>query len=240
MIAMTLIILMVLYVVLFFIVGFKTDRWSTRLFGWGILLAPLIWKTWDIPIGYYRFQKMCEAEAGFKVNVPDPAPARIIRLGSYSSSFSAERAEIILRERPSVQAVEAGDRKYHFLSKPMAFALYERASDGAIVSRLMDKLGTAPRRGDIHVLESAPSNADYIFTETRDYLPTDRITRERQELRDKNGTVIGSSTSLSYMWSNPANTLFYSSYHTDRCGPPMATSDNEYNKLLDLIAPRTK
>lgn len=237
MIAMALILLTALYLALFLLVGFKVSRWATRLAGWGILLAPLIWKTWDIPVGYYRFQKLCEAEAGFKVFVPNPALAKIIRLDSYS--YNADSAEEILQKRPSVIAVEAKDRKFNYLSKPVAFALYERESDGRIIPKLLDKVGTTPGRGDTRVLESAPSNADYIFTESLDY-PGDRMSRQTQKLRSKDGTVIGSSVSLKYLWSNPAKTLFADSLHTSRCGPPMAMSDREYNQLLDLIAPVTK
>lgn len=236
MIAMTLMVLAGLYVVLFIVVGFMTKQWSTRLTGWGILLAPLIWKTWDIPVGQYHFNKLCEAEAGFKVNVPNPAPAKIIRLDSYS--YTADHAESILRKRLSVIAVEAKDKKYDYLSHPVAFALYERDPDGNIASRLLGKVGQPLGRGEIQVIESAPLNADYIVTEALDY-PGDRMSRLKQELRSKDGTVIGTSTSIKYMWSNPANTLFADSFHTSSCGPSMA-SDQEYNNLLDLVAPRTK
>lgn len=234
MIAMALIFLTVLYLALFIVVGFKAKQWSSRLTGWGILLAPLIWKTWDIPVGYYRFQKLCEAEAGFKVFVPNPVPARVIRLDT--SSYSGET---LLRRRPSVHGVEAQDKKYDYLSNPLAFALYERTQDNGITSRLMDKVGKAPGRGDISVLESAPSSADYVFSQKLDY-PGYRMSRQIQQLRSKDGSLIGASISLEYMWSNPANTLFADSFHTSRCGPPMATSDKEYSQLLDLIAPVTK
>lgn len=234
---MVLLVILGLYLVLFVVVGFKTKKWSSRLAGWAILLTPLIWKTWDIPVGYYHFQKLCEAEAGFKVNVTNPVRARIIRLDSYS--YTAGHAEELLQKRPSLTAIEAKDKKFKYLSEPVAFSLYERAADGAIVSHLLDKIGTTPGRGYTRVLESAPSNADYIFTETLDY-PADRMSRQIQRLRSKDGTVIGSSTSLDYMWSNPANSLLAQPIRVSRCGPPMATSDREYNQLLDLIAPTTK
>lgn len=231
---MTLLLLLSMYVVLFVVVGFKTSQWSSRLIGWAILLAPLVWKTWDIPVGYYGFQRLCEAEAGLRVIVPNPTPAKTIRLDSYS--YNASAAEEILLKRPFVTAVEAKDKKYDYLSNPVAFSLYERESDEKIVSRLLDKVGKTPDRGDVRVLESASSNAEYIFTETLDY-PGDRMSRQVQKLRSKDGTVIGTSISLDYMWSNPAKTLFADSLHTSRCGPPIATSDREYNQLLDLIAP---
>lgn len=235
MIAMALMALIGLYVVLFIVVGFVTKQWLTRLTGWGILLAPLIWKTWDIPLGQYHFNKLCEAEAGFKVNVPNPVPAKIIRLDSYS--YTADHASSMLRKRPSVIAVEAKDKKYDYLSHPVAFALYERDLDGNIASRLLDKVGQPFGRGEIQVIESAPSNADYIVTETLDY-PGDRMSRWHQELRYKDGTTIASSTSLEYMWSNPANTLFAQSYRTVRCGSWDLAE--EFRKLLDLIAPRAQ
>lgn len=236
MIAMTLIVLTALYVVLFLVVGFKTNRWATRLTGWGILLAPLIWKTWDIPVGYYRFQKLCEAEAGFKVFVPNPVPAKVIRLDS--CSYSDLAAEEILKKRSAVVAVEAGDKKYSsYLCQPVAFAYYERNPEGGVIARLMDKVGKMNGRGETRVLESAQSNADYIFTENLDY-PGDRISRQVQQLRSKEGTLIGSSTSLNYWWGDPL-TLFIAS-NVRYCGPPRATSDREYNQLLDLVAPITK
>ena len=231
---MVLLVCIGLYLVLFVAVGFKTKKWSSRLTGWVILLAPLIWKTWDIPVGYYRFQKLCETEAGVKVFVPNPAPAKIIRLNTPSYSGGE-----LLRRRPSIQAVEAQDEKYDYLSNPMAFSMYERDADGKIVSRLLDKVGEKNGQGGVRVLESAPSNADYIFTTNLDY-PGDRMSRQIQQLRSKDGTVIGSSTSLKYLWSNPAKTLFADSLYTSRCGPPMATLDREYNQLIDLIAPLNK
>jgi hypothetical protein len=151
-------------------------------------------------------------------------------------SYSAEE---LLKQRPLILGVEARDRKY-YIRKPMAFALYERTEDGNVTSRSIDRVGKREGKGATVVLESAPSNADYIFTETRDYYPGDRISRERLELRSKDGTLIGFASSLDYMWSQPSNTLFNFSIHTSRCGPPMATLDREYNKLLDLIAPVTK
>lgn len=234
MIAMGLLFLMLLYIVLFIVVGLSAKRWATRLFGWGILLTPLVWKTWDIPVGYYHFQKLCEAEAGFKIYEPNPVPAKVIKLDTQSHS-----GETLLKRRPSLQGVEAQDQKYEYLSKPMAFALYERDADGQVVSSLLDKVGKKSGKGEVRVLESVPSNADYIFTENLDY-PADRMSRQIQQLRRKDGTLIGSSVSLKYMWSNPAKTLFADSFHTSRCGPPMETSDREYEQLLDLIAPNTK
>jgi hypothetical protein len=229
MIAMGLLFLMLLYIVFFIVVGLSAKRWATRLFGWGILLAPLVWKTWDIPVGYYHFQNLCETEAGFKIFIPNPAPARIIRLDSYS--YTHLYAEEILAKRPSVVAVEAKDKKFNYLSKPVAFAYYERNTEGKVISRLIDEVGNTLGSGDIRVLKSSPSSADYIVTQSLDY-PGNRVSRWRQELRYKDGTVIASSTSLDYMWSNPANTLFAQSFHTDRCG-----SWELADALIDLVAP---
>jgi hypothetical protein len=219
-----------------------------------MLLAPLIWKTWDIPVGYYRFQKLCEAEAGFTVYVPNPPPAKLVRLGEAEAKRMPNSppakvvrvdmlsyfAEDLLKRSPSIQGVEARDKEFDYLSKPKAFALYERAEDGNITSRLIDKVGKRSGKGATVVLESAPSKADYIFTKTRDYYPGDRISRERLELRSKDGTLIGFASSLDYRWSHPPNTLFNFSIHTSRCGPQRAALYDEYIKLLDLIAPVTK
>ncbi len=229
MIAMGLLFLMLLYIVLFIVIGLSAKRWATRLFGWGILVVPLVWKAWDISVGYYHFQKLCKAEAGFRIFVPDPVPARIIRLNSYS--YTHLYAEEILAKRPSVVAVEAKDKKFNYLSNPIAFAYYERNPEGKVVSRLMDEVGNTLGRGDIRVLKSFPSSADYTVTQSLDY-PGNRISRWRQELRYKDGTVIALSTSLDYMWSNPANTLFAQSFHTDHCGS-LELADT----LIDLVVP---
>lgn len=231
MLAITLMLLLGLYALLFVIVGIKTRLWKTRLIGWAVLLLPMILSVSDVPFNNYHFQKLCEEEAGFRVRVSNPAPARIIRLNT--SSYTGET---LLRRRPSVQAVEAQDKKYDYISKPMAFAMYERAGDGTIVSRLIDKVGKTPKWNEMHVLESASSAADYIVSSTYDY-PGEGMSRLHQELRHRDGTIIATSTSLEYMWRNPL-TLFIPSHVVQSCGTPMASADQDYENFLDLIAPR--
>lgn len=201
-----------------------------KIFWLALVLSPLLYKVWDIPLGYYEYQKICKAEAGFKVNVPNPAPARIIRLEG--RRFGKPYAEDYLEERPSLEQIEAQDPEITY-SRPVAYARYERDAAGKVKSTLIDKVGRV--KGETTVLEAGTSKAEYILSHELLY-PSLRSTLERYALRRADGLVIGSSTSVHYMWSNPANTLFAQAFKVSSCGASLMDEE----KLVDLIAARVK
>ena len=228
MIAIVLLALMALYLwALLLAVTKPPGMW--KIFWLALVLSPILYKVWDIALGYYEYQKICKAEAGFKVYVPNPAPARIIRLegGEFGKSY----AEGYLEERPSLEQIEAQDPEVNY-SRPVAYARYERDAAGKVKSTLIDKVGRV--KGETTVLEAGTSKAEYILSHELLY-PSLRSTLERYALRRADGQVIGSSTSVYYMWSNPENTLFAQPFKVSNCG----TSRMDEEKLVDLIAART-
>ena len=75
MIALGLLILFGLYIALLVAAWrIPRSRWG-RFIAIAVVLSPVIWKTWDMPVGYYRFRQVCNAEAGVKVFESNAAPA---------------------------------------------------------------------------------------------------------------------------------------------------------------------
>lgn len=123
MIGLGVLLIVAAYVALLIAAGVWTRNWGLRLLLWALLLAPFIYKTWDIPIGYWRFRSLCSSDGGVKIYVVNPAEAKRIRLEG--ARFGAPFAESIMRRRKSLSQVEAADRRYDF-TKPVAYSLYER------------------------------------------------------------------------------------------------------------------
>lgn len=230
MIALGLLILFGLYIaVLVAAWRVPQSRWS-RFIAIALVLSPVIWKTWDIPVGYYRFKQACEVEAGFKVYDPNPAPAKRIRLEGLG--FGASYAEDALKRHTSLRQVEAEDQKYSYLT-PIAYAVYERLSDGEISSILMDKVGKTNGIGETKVLEPAPSQAEYIISRTREYFPY-RLNKEQYLLRHREGRLVATVTSFGYTDTTPENSLLSMPWgRVEGCGP----SRDEEDTLIDLITP---
>lgn len=219
MIALTLLFVTGIYLGLLVLALWKPEGWW-KAFWAAVVLSPVAYYTWDIPVGYYHFQKLCKAEAGLKIYVPNPAQAKRIRLDGHN--FSGTDAEEFLKVRPTLEQIEAKDKKIDY-SIPPAYALYERNADGQVVSTLIDKVGR-PQGGDMTVLEAAPSQAEYNLEFERKY-PSLRSSFERLTLRRSDGFVIGTSTWINYKWSIPT-------VWTNRCGYDALG----YRKLLDLIS----
>lgn len=226
MIAMSLMAIAFIYFLLFVIVGFKAPTWGWRIIGWLMLLSPIIWKTWDIPVGHYKFKKLCEQEAGIKIYVQNPKPAKRIRLeGDW---FGAAGAEDSLLRYPTLQQVEAQDRKYNYVRDPVAYALYERDINGKMVSKLMD---TVNETGHTRVTYSAPSQAEYFMSFERNVYPF-RIGLERYTLRSADNTIIGTAVRAYYFWSEPDNTILGRTFKIEECGCDIGDD----KKLINLIA----
>lgn len=195
-----------------------------------VVLSPVIWKTWDMPVGYYRFKQACEAEAGTKGYDPNPAPAKRIRFEG--SGFGASYAEDALKHYPSLLQIEAEDREYSYLT-PIAYAVYERLPDGTIGSSLMDKVGKMKGMGETKLLESMPSQAEYVISRIREYLPY-RLNKEKHVLRHKEGRLVATVTSFGYTDTDPGRSLLGMPWgRAEGCGPGRGETDT----LIALITP---
>lgn len=229
MIAMGLLFLMLLYIAIFIVVGLSAKRWATRLFGWGILLAPLVWKTWDIPVGYHQFKQACKMESGLKSYDSPSVVARRIRLNG--DSFGGDNAEFLLRKYLFLQQIEAKDHKFHYLS-PTVYALYERLPNGKINSALIDEVGIL--NGSVVFLKANPSHAEYVISQSTQYLPH-RLIKNQYALRQHNGHLVATVTSFGYTDSDPDHSLFAMPWgRVKGCGP----SEGEKDILIDLIKPK--
>lgn len=229
MIAIGLLILLGLYLTLL-VFAWKTPRTRRGKFiAIAVVLSPVIWKTWDIPVGYYRFKQACDAEAGVKVYEPNPTSATRIRLEG--SEFGASYAEDVLKRYPSLLQVEAADKRYNYLTPP-AYALYERQPDGTTISTLMDTVGKVNGQGETKVLEAGLSKAMYAIGESVDYFPY-RLHRRKHILNRADGRLVATVTSYGYTDTDPDKSLFGATWgHGESCGP----GRGEIDILLSLIA----
>jgi hypothetical protein len=213
MIALALLILIGLYLCLFVIAGFRTRSWSRRFIWWGALLAPFVWLTWDMPVGYYRFNAMCEKEGGVKVYEEKPAQAKVLRLDVDGMRWAGGG---LLINYPTLDAIEAGDEK-HANATPPAYARYERdphkpartsfdkkIAHDPIISRLIDRVEQRPN--GYFTVERGASQADYVLGETHWEEPI-RMNLRRFTLRHADGRVVATSTRIGYSWTNSNNTL---------------------------------
>lgn len=225
MIALGLLVLLGVCIALL-VFAWKTPRTRQGKFiAIAVVLSPVIWKTWDMPVGYYRFKQACEAEAGVRVYDPNPAPAKRVRMEDMSYAESA------LKRYPSLLQIEARDQHYGYIT-PTAYAVYERLPDGTIGSMLMDKVGQVNGQGEIKLLESAPSQADYVIKQIKEYLPY-RLHKIRHILLNKNGRLFAEITAFGYSDTDPYKSLLGMPWgRAEGCGP----NDDEIDILLSLIA----
>jgi len=231
MIALGLMLLVGIYVAALVFVWRHFQPRTVRIVVLLVLLSPVIWKTWDMPVGHYRFTQACDAEAGLKVYDPNPAPAKRLRLEG--SSFGASSAEGALQRYPSLLQVEANDRQYHYFT-PSAYGVYERLPDGKISSTLMDKVSKVNGRGESKVLESAPSQAEYVISEAREYLPY-RLIKGQYALRHSDGRLVATVTSFGYTDTDRYHSFLGMPWgRADGCGP----GRGQMETLIDLIAPK--
>ena len=218
-----------LYFSLFVFANKCSKYWSVRLLLWAVLLSPLVYKTWDMPVGHAQFKALCKKEGGMKVLVANPAKAKRIRFEG-SSRWSDSAGWDYLPRFPSLQQVEAPDPQYGF-TRPPAMALYERGPDGKVVSSLMDAVERPGGHGELKVIRRAPTEADYILSYWQETRPI-RILVEHYTLRRRaDWRVIATTTRIAYEWTDPDKTLLARTA-IDECG----SGSGDYRKLLNMIA----
>ena len=228
MIALGLMVIVGLYVAALVAVWRLVESVVARLTVMLVLLSPVIWKIVDMEIGHYRFSQACKAEAGLKVYEQNPMPAKRLRLEG--TGFGSVNAEYVLEHYPSLLQIEAQDQKYSYF-RPPAYGVYERLSDGKISSTLMDKVGKVNGRGESKVLESAPSQAEYVISQTREYLPY-RLNKGQYVLRHSDGRVVATGTGFGYTDTDPDHSLLRMPWgRAEGCG----AGGGEKDILIKLI-----
>lgn len=182
MISLALLILIGAYIGLFVLAWKKNKTWRGRMTWWAILLAPLVYVTWDIPVGYYQFQQACKKDGGLKV-FEKPEVVRELKLGKGLDRYEAES---ILRKYSSLRIIEAQD-----VSKNDEYFLFKKNEKGEINQMpLSDSLQAS------FVIERESKDQGI------------RLEKVRWVLKRINGQEIAAYTHFSYSLSNPEHTLF--------------------------------
>lgn len=229
MIGLGILISLGLYIGLLVLVWKKVKALPARIAVTAFLLSPVIWKIAESSVGYYKFKQACEAEAGLKVYEKDLPSAKRLRLEG--TRFFETDAEGTLERYPSLRQVEAQDRKFNYVTPP-AYAVYERGPDGKVVSALMDKVGRLGGVGETKLLESAPSQAEYVLSHSFESLPN-RLHKRQFALRRADGRLVATTTHLGYSDTDPKYSLLAMPWgRSTGCGP----SERETEILINLIA----
>ena len=245
MIALTLLLLLGLYLGLFVLVGIKAKSWTPRVLLWLVLLSPVIALTWDMPVGYYRYKTLCAAEGGLRVYEPYPPQAKVLRLDA--EHFEESDARSLLSRYLTLVAVETRDVNFS-TAQPRAYARYERNPMSPIPTRgprddfkpVVTSLDQVEVRltGTVTIV-AGHSRADYILTQEHEERPI-RLSITRRWLRKTDGTPVASTTSIVYAWTNEQNTLLGRTA-AEYCGDIPGKPDVNQEALFGLIAkPRTK
>ena len=228
MIALGLLMVVGLYIAVLVASWRRIEGMAARITGMLVLLSPVIWKIVDMEIGHYRFTQACNSEAGLKIYEQHPVHVKRLRLEG--GRFGSVGAEYLLQRYPSLQQIEAEDRKYHYFS-PSAYGVYERLADGTISSTLMDKVGKVDGRGESRVLESAPSLAEYVISQTHEYLPY-RLNKGQYTLRHSDGRLVATLTGFGYTDTDQDHSLLRMPWgRADGCG----VGGGEIDILTNLI-----
>jgi len=221
-------ILLGLYIGLLVLIWKKVEMLPARIVVTVILLSPVIWVVGESSVGYHKFKQACEAEAGLKVYIENPPPAKRLRLEG--GGFGLNGAEYALNNYPSLRQIEASDNNVHVI--PPAYAVYERGPDGKVVSTLMDKVGRQGGHGQTKVFESAPSQAEYVISQTRDHLPY-RLNKLQHALHDREGRLVATVTAFGYTDTDPNRSLLRMPWgRAAGCGP----NEREMEMLINQIA----
>lgn len=221
-------ILLGLYVGLFVLVWKKVETLPARIAITALLLSPVIWVIGESSVGYYKFKQACAAEAGLRVYIENPPPAKRLRLEG--TAFGGISAGYVMERYPSLKQIESADDNVHVI--PPAYAVYERGTDGKVFPTLMDKVGQQGGHGEIKVFESVPSQAEYVISQTRDHLPY-RLKKLQHALRDKEGRLVATVTAFGYTDTDPNRSLLRMPWgRAAGCGP----NEQEKDLLLNLIA----
>jgi hypothetical protein len=229
MIGLALWLILGLYVGLLVLAWKKVETGPARIVVLTILLSPVIWVIGESSVGHYKFKQACKSEAGLKVYIENPPQAKRLRLEG--NDFFAVDAEGTLERYPSLRQVEAQDRKFNYVTPP-AYAVYERGSDGKVVSVLMDKVGRLGGVGETKLLESAPLQAEYILSHSFENLPN-RLHKRQFALRRADGRLVATTTHLGYSDTDPKYSLLAMPWgRSEGCGP----NERETEILINLIA----
>lgn len=228
MIGLALWLILGLYVGLLVLTWKKIETLPGRIVVLTILLSPAIWVIGESSVGYYKFKQACAAEAGLKIYIENPPPAKRLRLEG--SAFSAVNAEGVLRRFPSLQSIEAAAQNVHVL--PPAYAVYERGPNGKVVSTLMGMVGRRGGHGETQVLEPTPSQAEYslrLNNEQGMY----RLDKHQYILSRADGHLVATATRFSYADTDPSRSLLAMPWgRVGQCGPQYEAVD----RLINLIA----
>ena len=217
MIAMILLALIGVYIGLFVFAGYRNKNPKQRWTWWVILLLPVIYLTWDIPVGYIAFKSACAREGGLKV-YKQPEPADTLRLGN---GFSSLTAEGLLKTFPSLKIVEVRD--------PIGygnFRKFMRGADGAVNIEEFD-----PKQQPNFNIEGS-TTAAYLIREEEHKESRFRLGRNRYMLKTAGGENVAVFTNFQTAWSIDTNTLLGRAIGVDFC----YYESNPENELTKLIA----
>lgn len=179
---------MLVYFILFVVVGFIFRRWSARVFGWLILLSPLLYWMREFPVIQYRHEQFCKKDGGLRILIQPEKVDRIQLDGRY---FDEHTAHSLLKELyPRLRYIEAPVDNVLSNDQYYLYSIDEKNSD---VTKKLFKFAKQP-------LEK-PTPRLFILTKASE-IQTDGGYRIQSSVI-RTGQTFLTWTSYQYRWESP-------------------------------------
>lgn len=228
MIAIVVITVAVGYLILILLALILPKTWAEKFLYTGIALTPLIWKTWDMPIGYINYRMLCQKEAGLHVIQREFSPAKILRFPA--NLTEEDELSRLLKLNENLQAIEAGHPRLYFAD---IYVRYRLSTDAwqKLYMEAEDTVTGYPGSADYSVIKM-DSSANYkIIEETENH--AFRSTIQRVVLLNASGARLATFGWVIYGWTVASNTLFGRAISSS-CSDEGRTSKG-YERLLALV-----
>jgi hypothetical protein len=179
-----------------------------------VVLSPLIWKTWDMPIGYVQYSVLCAREGGLKIIEHNLPPAKVVRVDAHRFflSFITE----ILRRNPQIEGVEAGHPEKFMHDLYARYYAQRNLTNTATAKDIDVKIeatdeSTGYPEEKTYRMSPMKSKADYMILAERESYPF-RTAVDRLILSRSDGQRLAVAGQVSFSWTLDRNTLFGRAY----------------------------
>jgi hypothetical protein len=232
-IALVVIAIFLIYVILLIVAIVRPKTRKRKIIWCLVVLSPLIWKTWDMPIGYVQYRVLCAREGGLQIIEHDLMPAKVVRVDAnrFSSSFVTE----ILQRNPQIESVEAGHPERYMHNLYARYYIQKYSNDISITKDIDLKIEASDEEVGYpweknYRMRPMKSKADYVILEERKLYPF-RTTINRLILSRSDGKKVAMASQIHFSWTLDRNTLFGRAFISN-----YPTTENSIDDLVRMLA----
>ena len=221
MIAITFLVLVVVYAGLLLLVGFKLKSWTARITAWLVLLSPPGYWLWTYQAIQYEHKQACARDGGLKVFIQ---PEKADRIQLDRDSFSDASAKGLLDYySPRLVLVEASDGNFNGRGQRDGYFAYSPEPATTALPKKDWVFNKVPL--------DQPSSDMYVLTDSHQ---TDDGHRNKTiTTLTRNGKLYASWVSLQYMWSTNGGAPI--GWRCFGAGSPEGAGQYPHRALTELI-----